>query len=66
MKNNKKDPIIDIYNKISNTILTSTKEDLNNGIWNILSSNKNQYIDLTLEGFKNYYTVLQDIHFLKK
>ena len=65
MKNNKIDPIIYIYNKISNSILTSKKEDLNKGIWNILSNNKNQYIDLTLEGFKRYYTVLQDIQFLK-
>ena len=65
MKNIKNDPILNIYNKIANSILTSTTEELNKGIWNILSNNKNQYIDLTSEGFKKYYTVLQDIQFLK-
>ena len=65
MKNNKNDPIIGLYNKIANSILTSTTEELNKGIWNIFSNNKNQYIDLTSEGFKKYYTVLRDIQFLK-
>ena len=65
LKNKKNEPIIEVYNKITNEILTSTKEDLNNGIWNILFNNKNNYIDLTEEGFKQYYTVLQDIQFLK-
>ena len=66
MKNNKNDPIIDIYNKIANSILTSTTEELNKGIWNILSNNKNQYIDLTSEGLKKYYIVIKEIKFLKK
>ena len=35
MKIKKNDPILDIYNKISNSILTSSKEELNEGIWNI-------------------------------
>ena len=65
LKKIKNDPIIDICNKISNTILTSTKKELDKGIWNILSRNKNKFIDLTVERFRKYYTVLQVIQFLK-
>ena len=53
--------VIKNYNNITRDTLKMDINDLNKGIWLILNKYKFEQFDLTLYGFKQYYTVMQHI-----
>ena len=65
LKDKKDNQVVNIYNNISNYLLTTTVKELENGIWDILKKFKSKELDLTIVGFKDYYTVMQHIENLK-
>ena len=52
LKDIKDNPIINVYNNITEELLKMNKNELNNGIWNILSKQKTLELDLTAYGYK--------------
>ena len=61
LKDKKDNQVVNIYNNISNYLLTTTVKELENGIWDILKKFKSKELDLTIVGFKD----LQHIENLK-
>ena len=49
------------YNSISKELLKMNLSDLNKGIWSILKKFKSNNFDLTKNGYKPFYTVMQHI-----
>ena len=52
LKDIKDNPIINVYNNITEELLKMNKNELNNGIWIILSKQKILELDLTANGYK--------------
>ena len=50
--------IIELYNNITNDILSLTEDELNRGIWNIIDRYKKNYQFLN-QGYQEYYTIRQ-------
>ena len=57
--------IINLYNKISETILSMFINELNNEIQDVIDKLNTKGFDLTINGYKQYYTVMQFIENLK-
>ena len=57
--------IINLYNKISETILSMFINELNNEIQDVIDKLNTKGFDLTINGYKQYYTVMQLIENLK-
>ena len=66
VKIEKKDEVIDIYNKICQELLQMDLVDLNKGIWEVLDRYKTEKVDLTKYGYKEYFPVLQHTQNLNK
>ena len=57
--------IINLYNKITETILSMFINELNNEIQDVIDKLNTKGFDLTINGYKQYYTVMQLIENLK-
>ena len=49
--------IIKVYNNISKELLNMNIDQLNKGIWILLTNFKSPNLDLTSKGFKQFFTV---------
>lgn len=66
IKLNYNSEITNIYNELSDKILIMDKNQLENGIWDLISNIKNTKYDFSIKGFKQSYAISQLIGPLNK